>query len=217
MEHTAYDIRNKMVRADTLHLRHKNAPHTDGDRYCIVLYNKDLNYSGSHIHLRSAAIEQQAPGVTGYTLTFDTDEVRAARAKLLSILAHTKLPKDRCTNLKGNSVVKPHSKYGANTAQFVSFGVTASRKSQTARAALGLYTRESQNANNTKFHKLHAAFCEYMDVFCPGRFGDDGVYHACIISLNSQCEWHQDKHNIGHASLSALGDFQGGHLLIEEM
>ncbi len=94
MEYTAYDICNKMVRADTTELLHKNAPHTDGDRYVIVLYNKDLNYSGSNIHLRSAAIEQQAPGVTGYTLTFDTDEVRAARAKLLSILAHTKPPKE---------------------------------------------------------------------------------------------------------------------------
>ena len=216
MEYTAYDIRNRMVRADTLRLLHKNAPHTDGDRYCIVLYNKDLNYSGSHIHLRSAAVKQQAPSETGYTLTFDTDEVTRARAKLVSILTHTKLPKDRCTNLKGNSIVKAHSKYSGQ-AEFISFGVTASRKSQTARAALGLYTRESQNANNERYPQLHAAFCAYMDVFCPGRFGDDGVYHACIISLNSQCEWHQDKHNIGHASLSALGDFQGGHLLIEEM
>jgi hypothetical protein len=205
-----------MVRADTTELLHKNEPHKGGDRYVIVCYNKDLNYSGSNFHLRSAAIKAQAPDATGYTQVFDTDEVRAARAKLISILAHTKLPKDRCTNLKGNSVVKPHSKYGANTAQFVSFGVTASRKSQTARAALGLYTRESQNANNERYPQLYAAFCEYMGVFAPGRFGDEATYHACIISLNSQCEWHLDKHNIGHASLSALGDFQGGHLLIED-
>ncbi len=74
MEHpyTSYDIRNKMVRADTLHLLHKNAPHSGGDRYVIVLFNKDLNYSKNNIHLRSAGIKQQPPTATRYTQVFDT-------------------------------------------------------------------------------------------------------------------------------------------------
>jgi hypothetical protein len=205
-----------MVRADTLHLLHKNAPHTSGDRYVVVLYNKDLNYSKSSIHLRSAGIKQQPRCETAYTCVFDSDEVRRAREKLLKILAHTKLPRDRCTAVLKNSVVRPHSKYGANTAQFVSFGITASRKCRLARAALGMYTRESQNANNTRYPQLYSAFCEYMNVFAPGKFGQDGVYHACIISKNSQCEWHTDRRNIGHASLSALGTFEGGELLIQD-
>ena len=213
--YTSYDIHNKMVKADTLHLLHKNAPHSGGDRYVIVLFNKDVSYSGSNFHLRSAGIKQQPRCKTGYTCVFDSDEVRRARDKLLAILARTKLPRDRCTNLKKNSVVRPHSKY-TGQAQFVSFGITASRKCRLARAALGMYTRESQNANNTRYPQLYSAFCEYMNVFAPGKFGQDATHHACIISRNSQCEWHRDKHNIGHASLSSLGTFEGGELLIQD-
>ena len=212
MENTSYDIHNRMIRANTTQLLHKNAPHT-GDRYVIVCFNKNLNYSKSNFHLRSANIMNQPTCETGYTATFDTPEVTHARDKLLVLLDNTKFPKDRCTNLK-NSVVKPHSKYLGN-AEFVSFGVTASRKSQIKRAMLGMYTRESSNYNNTKFAQLYMAFQHYMDVFAPGKFGIDGVYHAAIISKNSQCEWHVDKGNIGHASLSALGSFEGGELMVQ--
>lgn len=212
MEYNSYDIHNRMVRANTTQLLHKNAPHI-GDRYVIVCFNKNLNYSGSEFHLRSCAIRKTPMVHTGYTATFDTPEVTHARNELLALLGNTKFPKDRCTNLK-NSVVKPHSKYLGN-AEFVSFGVTASRKSKIKRALLGKYTRESSNYNNTKFAPLYQAFQKYMDVFAPGKLGVDGVYHAAIISKNSQCEFHVDTGNIGHASLSALGSFEGGELLVQ--
>ena len=54
-----------------------------------------------------------------------------------------------------------------------------------------------------------------MDALAPGVFGPTAVYHACIVSKNSQCRWHLDKSNIGHTALTALGDFEeGGELLI---
>jgi hypothetical protein len=66
MEHTPYDICNSMVGAGTLHLLHKNAPHTEGGRYVTVMYNEEANYSRSNFHLRSAGIKQQPPCKTGY-------------------------------------------------------------------------------------------------------------------------------------------------------
>ena len=54
-----------------------------------------------------------------------------------------------------------------------------------------------------------------MDALAPGVFGSASTYHACIVSKNSQCRWHLDKSNIGHAAPTALGDFkEGGELLI---
>ena len=36
MHYRAYDIRHRLVQADTKRLLHRNAPHRDGDRYVIV-------------------------------------------------------------------------------------------------------------------------------------------------------------------------------------
>jgi hypothetical protein len=109
-----------------------------------------------------------------------------------------------------------HSKYGTNTAHFISLGITASRKSRKARAEHGLLTRKSTNMNNIKYPKLYYTFHQYINELHPKIFSEDGMYHACIIAKNSQCEWHVDKHNIGHASLTCVGDYTGGQLMVEE-
>ena len=43
MRYHTYDIRHRLLQADTTRLPHRNAPHNGGDRYAIVLFNKDLN------------------------------------------------------------------------------------------------------------------------------------------------------------------------------
>jgi hypothetical protein len=107
-----------------------------------------------------------------------------------------------------------HPKY-SNEAHLLSFGISQSRKSRRVREVQGLLTRETQNAHNHKQSQLSAALCAYPDAMAPGTFGPAAVYHACIVSKNSQCRWHLDKSNIGHAALTALGDFkEGGELLI---
>ena len=210
--HRAYDIRHRLLQADTARLRHRNAPHRRGDRYAIVLFNKDLSYKGTRECARSCAIREAPPlGAPRYLATRDGEAVERARAALLEVLGRTRLPADRCGDLAVN-----HPKYGPHEARLLSFGVSQSRKSRRARAAQGVYTRATENSHNRQYPELHAALCAYMDALAPGVFGPAAVYHACIVAKNSQCVWHVDKSNIGHASLTALGDFEeGGELLVE--
>ncbi len=213
MHHHSYDIRHKILLAETSTLHHKNAPHI-GDRYCIVLYNKNLSYKNYGDDCkRSKSIREQEPRHTHYLPVFDTLSIQSYRSELLDVLKATKFPKDRCS---ASAKTPAHSKYGTNLAQFVSLGITASRKSKASRGEQGLLTRKSVNMNNVKYPKLYYAFCQYINELHPNIFGENAMYHACIIAKNSQCEWHVDKHNIGHASLTCVGDYTGGELLLEE-
>ena len=213
MHHHSYDIRHKIVQAETSTLYHKNAPHI-GDRYCIVLYNKNLSYKNYGDDCkRSKSIREQEPRHTHYLPVFDTLSIQSYRSELLDVLKATKFPKDRCTVHKDTA---GHSKYGTNIAHFISLGITASRKSRKERAEQGLLTRKSVNMNNIKYPKLYYAFSQYINELHPNIFGENAMYHACIIAKNSQCEWHVDKYNIGHASLTCVGDYTGGELMVEE-
>lgn len=213
MHYKSYDIHNKIIQAETSTLHHKNAQHI-GDRYCIVLYNKSLSYKNDGNDCeRSKRIQKQEPCHTHYLPVFDTLPIQSYRNELLTVLKTTKFPKDRCTVHKDTA---GHSKYGTNTAHFISLGITASRKSQASRAEQGLLTKKSINMNNIKYPKLYYAFSQYINELHPNIFGENAMYHACIIAKNSQCEWHMDKHNIGHASLTCVGDYTGGELMVEE-
>jgi len=213
MHHHSYDIRHKIVQAETSTLHHKNAPHI-GDRYCIVLYNKNLSYKNYGDDCkRSKSIQEQEPCHTHYLPVFDTLSIQSYRSELLDVLKATKFPKDRCSAL---SKTPAHSKYGTNPAHFISLGITASRKSRKERAEQGILTRKSVNMNNIKYPKLYYAFSQYINELHPNIFGENAMYHACIIAKNSQCEWHMDKYNIGHASLTCVGDYTGGELMVEE-
>ena len=202
--HKAYDIRNTLLRAETKYLLHKNAVHT-GDRYCIVMYNKNLNYSNSSECTRSCEIQKQPMVETSFLPTVENEKVILLRKSLLDVLEKTRFPQDRGTK------DKPHSKYGDNYGYFVSFGITTTRKARNDRT-----TRKSYNVNNLKYPVLYNLFCEYINALHPHIFGEDGVYHACIIAKNSMCMWHRDKTNIGHATLSGLGSYTGGELLLED-
>ena len=214
MKYQSYDIHNKIIQANTCNLLHKNAPHYKGDRYCIVLFNKNLTYVNASICCeRSEKIKQQEPKYTKYLPVFDTQATQEYRKTLLEVLEKTNFPTDRCS---ATSKTPAHSKYGINTAHFVSLGITASRKSQKERAQDGIFTRKSVNINNIKYPKLYFAFHNYINQLHPNIFGDNGKYHACIIAKNSQCEWHKDKGNIGHAALTCIGEYEGGDLLVQD-
>ena len=199
--HQSYDVRHRLVRFDSQRLQHKNAPHT-GTRYAIVMFNKDLNYAGSTEDARSNRIKAEPPVRLSVVPTFPADQ-----AAFLEVLDATRFPQDRSTS------GKPHSKYGETRGTFLSFGETQSRKSRADRHFQGLDTRRSDSQNNTKYATLYQAFLTYMEVFAPGEFG--GTYTSCIIAKNSKCEWHCDTGNIGHASITALGPYEGGELLVE--
>ena len=212
MCHRTYDIRHRLLQADTTRLPHRNAPHHGADRYAIVLFNKDLNYKGTDRCARLTAIREAPPlGEPVYVETREGEEVGVvrARAALLEVLGRTRLPADRCGDLAVN-----HPKYSSQV-HLLSFGVLQLRKSRRVREAQGVPTRETENAHNHRYAELYAALCAYMDALAPGVFGPTAVYYACIVSKNSQCRWHLDKSNIGYAALTALGDFEeGGELLI---
>lgn len=202
-----YDIRHQLLQADTSALLHRGLP-WEGKRYCVVLFNKDLNYAGESLCERSNRLKERATVDTGFLLTNAGAVVSECRSQLLAQLEKVSFPKDRCT--LGKHGPRPHSKYGTNKAQFISFGITATRKKREGRA-----TRQASNMNNSKYPQLYAAFCQYMDALAPGMFGPTAQYHACIISKDSQCELHTDQHNIGPATLTTLGDFTGGQFQIE--
>ena len=150
MHYRTYDIRHRLLQADTKRLLHRNAPHRDGDRYVIVLFNKDLNYKGTSVCARSTAIRAVPPmDEPRYVQTREGDDVARTRAALMDVLRRTRLPADRC----GDQAVN-HPKYGDQTAHLLSFGVSQSRKSRTARASQGVYTRETENAHNRQYAAL---------------------------------------------------------------
>ena len=180
MLYDTYDIRNRLLQADTKNVLHKNAPHV-GDRYVIVLFNKDMNYKGTDMCKRSTAIRNAEPlARPRYVDTHESAEVQRARQALLDLLNSTKIPQDRC----GDKAVN-HPKYGTHTAHLISFGMSQSRKSRKERAERGLYTRATVNYNNEKYADIYNALCTYMSLFAPDTFGETAVYHACIISKNS--------------------------------
>lgn len=207
----SYDIKHRLLQAETSSLYHKNDTHI-GDRYCIVLFNKNLNYANSTYCKRSISIQLQPYIKTHYLEVFDNEQLDAIRSELLDILHNTTFQKDRCTI---NKKQIGHSKYGFDTGEFLSFGVTASRKSRTLRHEAGLLTRQSENTNNKKHAYLYNCFCKYINAMHPNIFGKSSIYSSCIIAKNSQCLWHRDKHNIGSACLSALGNYTQGDLLLE--
>ncbi len=202
--YSAYDIHNCVIQAETSVLKHKNAPHL-GDRYCIVLYNKNLNYVGSQACTRSNNILNSPKVATHFLPVQDNDTVHTNRLNFVHQLKKTRFLQDRGT------VGKPHSKYGDNYGYFISFGITATRKRRADRV-----TRKADNANNAKYSLLYQLFQQYINTLHPNIFGENGMYHACIIAKNSMCEWHTDTHNIGHAALTCVGDYVDGAFLIED-
>ena len=66
---TSHDLRRSLLVFDSWRLRHMNSPHTRGDRYAIVLYNKD---SQEIQVLRTGAVEAGSA-----TFSFDIEEETA--------------------------------------------------------------------------------------------------------------------------------------------
>jgi len=202
-----YNIKNRLIQADTHVLQHRGTTWT-GTRYCVVLFNKDLNYKGESVCKRSERIKAKPRQPIQYIPTIETAQVSASRSLLLEQLEKTRFIPDRCST---QNEPRPHTKYGMNPAHILSFGITATRKKRENRK-----TRETENMNNKKYPLLYQLFTQYINAQCPGIFGKNGTYHACIISKNSQCEPHVDKHNIGPAVLQTLGNnFEGGHFEIQ--
>lgn len=71
---TSHDLRRSLLVFDSWRLRHMNSPHTRGDRYAIVLYNKDMDYKGTDLDPKSTALKQTcklpAPAKTYSHTTF---------------------------------------------------------------------------------------------------------------------------------------------------
>jgi len=214
--YSTYNIKHKLLQAETTVLRHKNAPHT-GDRYVIVMFNKNMNYAGSTECTRSCIIKAESPVQTSYLMTKESLLVDLYRKELLSIFAETNFPKDRSSTASPDTPA--HSKYGTNDASLLSFGISASRKSRQLRAEAGITTRKSTNPNNSKYLRLYETLHSYLEALHPNLFGTTSShqFQSCIVAKNSQCEWHTDKHNIGHACFTALGDYTGGELLMEDI
>lgn len=217
-KYKSYNIKNKFLLFESSQLLHKNAP-WQGDRYAIVFFNKDLSYVNSRLSkkcqrsLRLLKKKRKQP-ITwlvpkGSRATPAT--IHQKRKHLVRLLDQTKFIEDR------TSGDKPSSKYGDNRGEFFSFGVTKTRKNRKHREAQGLYTRKHINQNNTKYADIYNALCDYVNSILPNFFGtkDTCKFHMCIVAKNSQCEWHHDAGNVGPAVITAVGDFKGGALWVE--
>ena len=117
MHYRTYDIRHRLLQADTKRLLHRNAPHRDGDRYVIVLFNKDLKYKGTSVCARSTAIREAASmDEPQHVQTREGGDVARARAALIDMQQRTQLLVDCCGDQAAN-----HPKYGDHTAHVLSF------------------------------------------------------------------------------------------------
>jgi hypothetical protein len=219
-KHNSYDIRNKLLLFESQELLHKNASWR-GDRYAIVFFNKDLNYvttRKSKQCQRSIRLLKQNKKKPVTWLKPKRKNVTAMkrieqkRDLLFSILKQTRFLEDRTSGLK------PSSKYGNHRGTFISFGVSKTRKNRKVREEQGLYTRKNTNQNNTKYKAMYIALKDYVNTMIPHFFGtdDSNAFHMCIVAKNSQCEWHHDAGNVGPAVITTIGDFEGGHLLVED-
>lgn len=209
--HNSYDIHNKLIQFDSYRIPHMNAP-WKGDRYAIVFFNKDLNYVDSpDVCGRSNRIRQTKP--SDEIILLDYADASDERKKLMNIINSTHFPEDRTSGLRVST------KYGKTRGSFIAFGVTKTRKNRKERASKGIYTRKEMNINNTRHAELYNALSTYINTMYPNLFGIDDkcMYHACIIAKNSQCIWHVDAGNIGPCVITALGDFEGGELLIKSV
>ena len=218
VKHTAYDIRNRLLLFESQYMMHKNARWSGGNRYAIVFFNKDMDYSmnkraSQRKSPRSLRILNQPKQPTQWLRTqpATSPEVLQAKTHLLHVLNSIAFPEDRTSGLT------PSSKYGKHRGTFISLGVTQSRKNRAKRAAQGMHTRKNVNQNNVKYERLYSALGAYVNTLTPRFFGtsDAHRYQGCIVAKNSQCEWHTDKGNIGPAVITALGTFTGGKLMVE--
>jgi hypothetical protein len=219
--HTSHDIKHKLLRFDSQRVQHKNAPH-EGNRFVLVFYNTDINYKTKSPEWlkdrgdqRSLRLHREYHDREAEELpTKNADAERDALLQVLSTKKYKSLSKDNSTD-GGNR------KYDDNGGRFISFGVTASRELQKEREAKGIFSKFEKNKNNHIYFLLYKAVRDYINALAPvdNFFGmeHDSLYHACIISKNSQCVWHVDKNNLGDAVLTTLGDFTGGELLIESI
>jgi len=218
VQYHSYDIRDRLLLFESQDMMHKNANWTNGDRYAIVFFNKDMDYSmnkrvSKRKSPRSLKILNQPKQPTQWLTTQPTNakNVLQAKATLLKALRSIEFPEDRTSGLT------PSSKYGKHRGTFISLGVTQSRKNRLIRAQQGLFTRKNANQNNKKYNTLYTTLRKYVNTLIPMFFGinDNYRYQGCIVAKNSQCEWHKDKGNIGPSVITALGTFQGGMLLGE--
>ena len=187
----------------------------------MVFYNTDLNYKNkSDTWLRdrgdqrSLRLKNEYQDKEAEQLPVrNADVQRNELLKILSKKQYKLLQKD-------NSTSGGHPKYDENGGRFISFGVTVSREGMEERESRGIFSKFEKNNNNQSHFLLYKAVCNYINTLSPvdNFFGmkKDSLYHACIISKNSQCVWHRDKYNLGGAVLTTLGDFRGGELLVRD-
>jgi hypothetical protein len=215
--HEAHDVRGgRFLEFDSQRLLHKNEPvRGPGDRYAIVLFNKNMNYVGERDCARSC--ELAARGRSGVRWFEPRPEAEPERRALLAACAATPFPREKSYSYPEHGYLGSHSKYGGHEARVLSFGWIASRGGRAERAARGLRTKREANLNNARFAALYGALLRYAAAAHPGLFGETPRhrYTSCIVAKNSQCEWHRDQRNVGPAAITALGDFAGGRLLVE--
>ena len=172
VKHTTHDIRDKLLLFESQDMMHKNARWSGGDRYAIVFFNKDMDYSmnkrvSKRKSPRSLRILNQPKQPTQWLHTQPTTSPDVVQAKkhLLQVLTSIDFPEDRTSGLT------PSSKYGKNRGTFISLGVTQSRKNRLKRAEQGLYTRKNVNQNNAKYKELYSALSTYVNTLIPMFFG----------------------------------------------
>ncbi len=209
-----YDIHEKPLIFESTQLYHKNAPTHKGDRYAIVLFNKDFRWADTkspRVH-RTEPFATDKKGLVQSADAFYLESGTADVLPLLEALDATTFRPDRCSG-----TAKPHTKYvDAKNSTFLSFGLTLCRKSKQQQAMRGIPDRRGVNIHNTQHLHLFNQLCTYLNALHPRLFGLDNTYSysSLIVAKNAMCRFHLDSLNKGNACILGVGDYTGGELLL---
>jgi len=209
----SYDIYQKPLVFESTQIYHKNSTH-EGTRYCIVLFSKDFRWADT----KSPRVHRTEPFATdkqGLAQAGDAYYLQSGTADVLPLLEaldNTTFRPDRCSG-KAN----PHSKYvDRKNSTFLSFGLTLCRKSRLQQEMRGIPDRRGVNRHNTQHIHLFTQLCTYLNALHPKLFGldDTFLYSSLIVAKNAMCRFHLDSTNKGSACILGVGDYTGGHLLL---
>ena len=180
-------------------------------RVSLAYINKDMNYAGQTYCKHSAALHQQEVKAPTYI-----GEMKKG-PKLDKLMKRLNTPKySKGLPVSDQNPIPP--KLDGKKGQMLVFGLKQSRESQEEREANGMMVKRVDAPANRLHPQLYKELKEASDEsFGELFFGTTSKhkYRTLVVQYNVLTVEHVDSGNLGDAVLVALGEFEGGDILIK--
>jgi hypothetical protein len=192
---------------------HRTAPYdvSKSKRWSLAFINKDMNYTGQTYCKHSVELHKQEVEAPAY-IQMNTGGPKLAQ--LMKTLDTAKYSKDFPVSDQNPIPPKLDGKKG----QMLVFGLKQSRESQEERGETGQMTKFEKAPANLQHVKLFSDLKAMSEEsFGTGFFGitSKHKYRTLVLQYNVLTFEHKDSGNLGDAVLVALGEFEGGEILIK--